>query len=302
MFVPAKCRRIYGPHGEATTNATNEGFTLTELLVVIAVIALLTSMVLPAFVMARLKAQGAYCLGNLKQMQVAWSMYSQDFSDFLAPNSDNPDNNAGKEPEDPSWVAGIMSYASDPLSISDATNSDLLVGANYAQFGSLGPYTRNPKIYRCPGDKSAITVAGGTYPRARSISMNGWVGFGTRDWMQPASPPYYKLNSKMSDLQSPGPSDTWVFIDEREDSINDGWFAVDMVNQGAGAQLVDIPADYHNRSGTISFADGHCQTKKWIDPRTSPQLIRGVPVVKSQYCPNNPDVDWLQGHTTGFAR
>ncbi len=302
MFGLGRFHQIFGPHSEEAQYTTDNGFTLTELLVVMAVIAVLASLVLPAFVTARIKAQGTYCLANLKQMQVAWSMYSQDFSDFLAPNSDNPDNNAGKEPEDPSWVAGIMSYANDPMSISDATNTDLLVGPNYAQFGSLGPYTRNPRLYHCPGDKSAITVGKAAYPRARSISMNGWVGFGTRDWMQPPSPPYYKLNSRMSDLQSPGPSDTWVFIDEREDSINDGWFAVDMVNQGAGAQLVDIPADYHNRSGTISFADGHCLIRKWIDPRTIPQLIRGVPVVKSQYCPNNPDVAWLQSHTTGFAR
>src|SRR5262249_53962553 len=61
------------------------GFTLVELLVVIAIVAILASLVLPAFVIAKLKAQGTYCLGNLKQMQVAWALYNQDFSDFLAP-------------------------------------------------------------------------------------------------------------------------------------------------------------------------------------------------------------------------
>src|SRR5512136_1457663 len=71
-------------------NATRDGraFTLIELLVVIAVISILASLLLPALVMAKVKAKGTYCLGNMKQMALAWSMYSHDYSDFLAPNSD----------------------------------------------------------------------------------------------------------------------------------------------------------------------------------------------------------------------
>jgi len=194
-----------------------------------------------------------------------------------------------------------MSYATDPASLSDATNTDLLVGVQYIQFGSLGIYTKNPKAYHCPGDRSSVSANGITYTRVRSVSMNGWVGFGTRDWGEPQSAPFYKLNFKMSDLQNPGPAGTWVFIDEREDSINDGWFAVDMVHQGALARWVDIPANYHNRAGTLAFADGHAETRKWLDSRTMPQLMSGTPVVKSQYCPDNPDVSWLQSHTTGLT-
>jgi prepilin-type processing-associated H-X9-DG protein len=271
---------------------------LIELLVVIAIVSILVSLVLPALVMAKIKTQGTYCLNNMKQMSLAWSMYSHDYSDFLAPNSDL--GNEGKDLENKAWVAGTMSYSTDPVSLSEDTNIDFLVGPAYAEFGSLGPYTRNAAIYHCPGDKSAVFSAGATYVRVRSISMNGWVGFGTRDWQQPSDPPYYRLNSKMSSLQHPGPADTWVFIDEREDSINDGWFAVDMVHQGPAAEWVDIPANYHNRAASLAFADGHAQIRKWVDDRTMPQLLHGVPVVKKQSCPNNPDVNWLQSHTTGL--
>src|SRR5262249_40059019 len=111
--------------------SAHSGFSLIELMVVIAITAILASLVLPAFVVAKLKAQGTYCLGNLKQMQVAWALYNQDYSDFLAPNSDL--GNEGKDVDNPAWVAGNMSYATDPASLSDATNTDNLIGPGFAQ-------------------------------------------------------------------------------------------------------------------------------------------------------------------------
>ena len=102
----------------------------------------------------------------------------------------------------------------------------------------------------------------------------------------------------------PGPSGTGVFLDEREDSINDGYFVIEMSgypDQPAQWQIVDVPASYHNRAGGFSFADGHSEIKKWRDPRTCPPLTGSdLDLIsnRTKYGANNVDVFWMQDHST----
>ena len=75
----------------------------------------------------------------------------------------------------------------------------------------------------------------------------------------------YRHFLKEADIVSPGPSEAFVFIDEHEKSINDGWFAIDMRgNRG----FIDAPAARHDRAFTLSFADGHVEVWKLKDPRS----------------------------------
>lgn len=72
-----------------------------------------------------------------------------------------------------------------------------------------------------------------------------------------------------------------MFIDERQDSINDGWLAVNLGSydpqRSSGYVIVDDPASYHNRAGGLAFADGHSEIRKWQDARTTPILKFGQP-------------------------
>src|SRR6185369_16293345 len=108
----------------------------------------------------------------------------------------------------------------------------------------------------------------------------------------------WRVYSKMQDIQNPGPSRSWVFMDEREDKVNYGNAYVDMrgypSTPGALQFHFDYPGNYHNRACGFSFADGHAEIKKWLDGRTTPPIVKdgvwnAAPIVAS---PNNVDIMW----------
>src|ERR1041385_8177801 len=56
-------------------------FTLVELLIVIAVVAILAALLLPALAKSKDKAQGIACASNIKQLSIAWVIYADENSD-----------------------------------------------------------------------------------------------------------------------------------------------------------------------------------------------------------------------------
>ena len=73
--------------------SSRNGFTLIELLVVIAIIAILAAILFPVFAQAREKARAISCLSNIKQVGLAWMMYTQDYDEqTVIPFSDPTGN------------------------------------------------------------------------------------------------------------------------------------------------------------------------------------------------------------------
>src|SRR6266436_6430708 len=148
---------------------SSAGFTLIEMLVVIAIIAILATMLLGSLHRAKGQALGVACMNNFKQITIAWSLYADDNEDWLAPN--DPAYHYGPDGRTwfPSWALGDSRYGS-----ADGTNVDYLIGH---RVGSLGPYLDTEKVFKCPADKSLSKMADGrSYPRVRSCAMNPFMG------------------------------------------------------------------------------------------------------------------------------
>jgi prepilin-type N-terminal cleavage/methylation domain-containing protein/prepilin-type processing-associated H-X9-DG protein len=267
------------------------GFTLIELLVVIAIIAILAAILLPALAKAKTKAQGTACMNNLKQLQLAWYMYSGDNGDRVVQTAGEGEllvtPNDARILNDPidyaNWVYGSMNESDSATS---PTNTLLLTT------GLLGPYTKNIGIYKCPADIKK-TKAGN--PTVRSMSMNCWmnpVRNGSWNTFRGYSGAMaLREYRKQTDITKPAPASCWVTLDENPYSINDGWFVCDP-NQPA--LWVDCPASYHNGACGFGFADGHAEIKKWRD-----QNLINAKNNNTARDNNFPaDLQWLQDRTT----
>jgi prepilin-type processing-associated H-X9-DG protein len=84
-------------------------------------------------------------------------------------------------------------------------------------------------------------------------------------------------------------------LDEREDSINDPQFWTD---PDTAFNMIDYPGSYHDGAGNFIFADGHGESHRWLDPRTSPPIKPGTIMPLNVSIPGDADIDWLQQHAS----
>jgi len=283
------------------------GFTLIELLVVITIIVILAALLLPALASAKRSAYGIVCLNNLKQIQLAWLMYASDNEDTLASNVSRVEGPGfqGRLP----WVeSGDYDQPGNP----DCTNVLYLIDSRYAAFAA---YIQAPNAYKCPSDKSTVTIAGRIYPRSRSYTLNLWLGFPSGANAQPARP------AKVSGIVDPPPVGRFTFVDTHPNWVYNLYFVPPNPDvDGSGsfeiqfdpnghtgsvadpsvAQFNSFPAAYHNDAGVLAFADGHVEKHRWLDPRTRVrETVRtedggdDTPTYRQPPQVNNRDVRWL---------
>ena len=272
-------------------SASGAAFTLVELLVVVLVLAFLLPLLALGLTRTDPASKSLQCLYNTRQLEVAWQMYAHDCHDKIIPVLQGAEAQGGTG--DPTlgsgWVAGWLDWS---LS-SDNTNTAFLTNPKYARIAAYLLGTTN--LFKCPADKYLSpmqqTVRWGQ--RARSYAANLTIGPGNAKYGPWDT--FYPQITKTSDFVFPSPAETFVYLDEHPDSINDPGFY-----PPRQTALVDFPATFHNDGASFSFADGHAELHKWTGCMTRPtarQILGSNGIILGITTAGDPDIHWLSYHS-----
>ncbi len=260
-------------------------FTLIELLVVIAIIAILAAMLLPALTKAKLKATGAACLSNEKQLLVATLMYANDNDDGIIPSTFNVNGSPVGMIGGGFWAA-----PTPPISggVKDQTEALNRVTKGLMQ-SPLWDYKISVGLIHCPGDTRTRKAFGqgwawDSYSKADPMNGGGWNN-GT--WGA-ASSLFKKLGAV------PKPSTSFIFLEEADSrGFNQSTWVFNQKPPG----WVDVFAIFHGSWSTFGFVDGHAEGHVWKDPKTIEAARNSANGMDSIYWSggnaSNPDFVWV---------
>lgn len=286
----------------------SEGFTRTELAVVLTVVAVLGTLAMPMLAREQNRDWRIVCLRHLSQLANAMAMYAADNRDYLPPNPDDGNTTPGRN-----WCPG----SAGPGETDECTSEILLDPSRSLLINYLGG---DISVFKCPEDMRIgkyrgpnPMLKGAFMPSVRNVALNITVGTDPNfvGCKIPAAGAFLDGNhghtyfktwytyGKASDFIHPGPANTFTFIEEDPVSVNDGALQCMGPNAKQLYQMIDWPSTLHGMAGTVAFADGHVETHHWVDPRT--RLVSAA-LVGRVVQPNSPDLKWLADHATALIK
>jgi prepilin-type N-terminal cleavage/methylation domain-containing protein len=270
---------VAGPGITRPERPLTPGFTLIELLVVIAVIAVLVAILVPCLARAREAGRRAACMGHMHQIQTAWYLYAVDHGDYIV----NGQPSFWVSPSGTEVWTGGSERKNDgrPWLIQHGSSYSTARAAEAAmRTGALSPYVGDVRAYLCPNRYRHGLKAGGvvddwqwlsSYTIHSSMNTHSPLDWG--QWDRDLRARYSVGRTvlyvrKTSELVDPGPAVRAVFIDQPSDG--QGWIGpgIHFWRPGQPGNFLSVAPIHHSDGTCLSFADGHVEYWKWLEPET----------------------------------
>ena len=209
------------------------GFSLIELMIVIAILVILASLLQPSMDRVISNANRIQCNTNLKHLLSGFSLYEND--NLVYPYADT-ENRVFEGVRSTGWVSG----GNNP---------------SHIRSGAVWDYVQLESSYLCPSDNSVNN-------HIRSYSVSGKTGRVPRVGGNPNN--YWNQS-----IKSPSPSKTMIFVEENDPR----WFNMGSYWVGWWTIWGDNIATWHDYGMNMGYMDGHADYTKWEDPLTITRFV-----------------------------
>lgn len=252
---------------------TNGGFSILDMITLMAVITILFSLALPLLTSSRDIAWQTSCIENQKKLTGALTAYAADHEDEILPSLGLPAGGFWQFP-----------YIHDKLTSLEARN---IVQDLFKESSPLFPYIQKVDVIHCPGDYRASKwkpTAGWAYDSYAKLNpMNG------QGWQSPFQTPF----TKTSDIKVPALTLSFVESSDPRDYNRGTW----VMNVGPSPNWVDTFGIFHGSESSFSYNDGHAEVHTWRDDQLIKAAIDSSNGTLSFFWPRgnieNPDYRWV---------